>query len=245
MPRTPPNPRDLTTVFIDESSQTAHRYFALGALVIDNIDVGRLETRIRDARMPELPNMEMGWKKVSRAKLDAYRRVADVIFKRDLRMQPMHFHSLVIDCHRLKDKLFNKGSRDVGFSKEVFQLSLKCARLYPRRIFHIYPDNRTTNTPLEEVRTMLNFKVRRQGDKRDWPFRRMHFRDSKASLPLQLTDILLGALTFKMNGHYDAENASVSKRALCDHVLQQAGIGDVMHSTAYSGHFTVWHRDLK
>jgi hypothetical protein len=245
MARTPPSATELLTAFIDESSQTAHRYFALGGLVIFDSDVPLLEERIQRARMPELPQMEMGWKKVSRAKLDAYRRVVDVFFQRDVKMQPMHFHSLVIDCHKLKDKLFNKGSRDVGFSKEVFQLCMKLARLYPRKLFHVYPDNRTAATPLNDVRTMLNFKLRNGGDTRDWPFRRMHFRDSKASKPLQLTDILLGALTFKMNGHYDAPDASVAKRELCDHVLGQARISDVMQSTEPSGRFTIWHRQLR
>lgn len=245
MSRTPPSARDLTTIFIDETSQTAHRYFALGALVIHNTDVSLLEERIQQARMPELPNMEMGWKKVSRAKLSAYQRVVDVLFTRDIHMQPMHFHALVIDCHKLKDKIFNKGSRDVGFNKEVFQLSMKCARLYRTRLFHVYPDNRTTATPPDEIRAMLNFKLQRIGDARDWPFRRMHFRDSKQSLPLQLTDILSGALAFKMNGHYDAKDASEAKRRLCDHVLDQAGITNVMQSTTPSGRFTIWHRDLK
>lgn len=131
----------------------------------------------------------------------------------------MHFHALVVDCYKLKDKLYNKGSRDVGFSKEVFQLCLKMARLYKRDLFHVYPDNRTTATPLNDVRTMLNFKLRNGGDPRDWPFRRMHFRDSKKSLPLQLTDILLGALTFKMNRHFEAPNASASKCDLCEHIV--------------------------
>lgn len=80
MARVPPSESELTTVFIDESSQTAHRYFALGALVIHNTDVVRLEQRIQSARVPDLPDAEMGWKKVSKAKLEAYRRVADVLF---------------------------------------------------------------------------------------------------------------------------------------------------------------------
>lgn len=140
--------------------------------------------------------------------------------------------------------LYQNAMRD-GEVPQLDPLGMKMARLYRRQLFHVYPDNRTTATPLNDVRAMLNFKLRKKNDPRDWPFRRMHFRDSKASLPLQLTDIATGALAFKMNGHYEAEGASEAKKALCDHILRRANLSDVMRSTDQDGRFTIWHRLLR
>lgn len=83
------------------------------------------------------------------------------------------------------------------------------------------------------------------GDKRDWPFRRCQFRNSADVLILQLTDIITGALAYRLNGHDGKPNASPAKTALSQHVLDRAGIGNVYQDTAKAGRFTVWHRVLR
>lgn len=245
MPRVKPKPLEILEVYVDESSQTNHRYFGLAGLTINYTQVAELERRIRAARLPDLPAAEMGWKKVSRAKLAAYKRVVNVLFDRKLETQPMHFHLMVIDSSRLKDNVFNGGSREVGFNKEVYQICQRMARLYRYRLFHVYLDSRTTKSSPEELRTMLCFGLRKKGDTRDWPFRRVHFRESSDSLPMQLCDILLGAVMFRINRHHLAPGASPAKRELSDHILRAAGITDVMTDTSYTGRFTIWHRRLK
>jgi hypothetical protein len=246
MARIPPKISELMTVFIDESSQTAHRYLALGALAMRNSDVAALETRIAAARLPELPKGEMSWTKVSNAKLDAYKRVVDVFFTSGSDSHPLQFHVLVEDTRQLRDKVFNKGSRDIGFNKEIYQLCMKVAkRLYKTKLFHVYPDQRSTKSRPEELRDILNHGLRKAGDPRDWPFRRLHFRNSADTLPLQLADILLGSITFKINGHYAAAGASAAKRELADYIHSKAGISRVDCDTALAGKFTIWIRKLR
>lgn len=245
MPRTAPKPSDLLELYIDESSQTNHRYFALGSLAINHTHIDELERRIVSARIPELPSAEMGWKKVSKAKLEAYRRVVDVLFDRRLETQPMHFHAMIVDSSKLKDNVFNGGSREVGFNKEVYQLCQRMARLYRWRLFHTYLDSRTTKSTTEDLRFILNSGLRKKGDTRDWPFRRVHFRDSAASLPLQLCDILLGAVMYQVNDHISAPDASPAKCDLSRYVVQRLGFTSVHSDSPYSGRFTLWHRRLR
>ena len=82
-------------------------------------------------------------------------------------------------------------------------------------------------------------------DKRDWPYRRVQFRDSKETILIQLTDILSGALVYHLNGHRHENDASPAKCALSDHILQSAGVRDVFRDTAIRGKFTIWHRRLQ
>jgi hypothetical protein len=58
---------------------------------------------------------------------------------------------------------------------------------------------------------MLNRGCRKYGDERDWPFRRCQFRESKNTLALQLTDVILGSLAYRLNGHHLAFDASPAK----------------------------------
>jgi hypothetical protein len=241
--RVKPKPEEIAEIYVDESSQSNHRYLVIGAVINMLLDAPVLNAAIAKARLPDLPkNSEAKWSKVSKAKLPAYKRIVDVLFDTS---HGIHFHCLVIDTTLLDHKRFNAGSREIGFNKEIYQLAMKCARLYSKAIFHLYPDRRETTQTPEELRLILNRGCRSKGDKRDWPFRRCQFRDSKATSLLQLADIIMGAIAFNLNGHDKKPNASPAKCELSSYVLERAKIKDVFKSTAVSADFTIWHRRLK
>jgi Protein of unknown function (DUF3800) len=236
-----PNRSEIVEVYIDESSQTGHQYLVLGGVGIEATDIDKLDDLIRRARLPELPAGEAKWTKVSKSKLPAYKRIVDIVFgKGDL----VHFHSLVVNTHHLDNKRFNDGNREVGFNKEIYQLAMKFGKLYPGKLFHVYPDRRKTNQEPNELRLILNRGCAKGGDKRDWPFRRCQFRDSDKTPALQLVDILTGAIAFDLNGHAKAANASPAKRELSEYILGCASIRSAHAGTARTGRFTIWHRQL-
>jgi len=210
-------PSSVCDVFIDESSQNGHRYLVLGGIIIPTDGVPDFTRRIMEARLPNLPNGEMKWGKVSRFKLDAYKRVIDLFFQPDLK-DTVHFHSLVVDTSKLDHKRFNLGSRDIGFNKEIFQLAQKFGRLYNARL-NIYPDERVTDQKTEDLRLMLNRYINQRIPQRDWPFRRVQFRNSKKVPILQLADTMSGAIAFCLNGHDKKADASPPKIALSAHIL--------------------------
>lgn len=186
----------------------------------------------------------MKWNKVSTAKLEAYRKVVNAFFYADA-FKGVEFHSLVVDTHFVDHQTYNDGSREIGFNKEIYQLASKFARLHPNRLFHFYPDERETSQRPEDLRNILNHGRHKVGDKRDWPFRRCHFRCSKRTPLLQLTDILIGAVAYDLNGHVHAADASPAKVDLSKFVLDRAGIRTTKVDTAMSGKFTIWHRQLR
>jgi hypothetical protein len=71
----------LYDVYVDESSQTNHRYLVLGGLIVPNDAVADSVDLLWKARERRLPAGEMKWGKVSRAKMDAYKAVLDVFFQ--------------------------------------------------------------------------------------------------------------------------------------------------------------------
>lgn len=231
-------------VFIDESSQTQNRYLVIGSIVLPLAETAGANETMLACRPPELNEFgELKWIKVSTAKFPAYRRVIEAFFRNPM-LRPLEFHAVIIDTSRLNHRKFNQGDREIGFSKEIFQLCRKIGRLYPGT-FHVYLDRRETTETPEKVRLILNRSAKRDGDKRDWPFRRMQFRNSKAVPLLQLADIFCGAIAYALNGHALVPGASPAKSALSAYVLESAGITDVFADTARRGKFTLWHRRLK
>lgn len=238
--RIKPNPADIAELYIDESSQSgSHRYLVLGCIVVGLPETRKLCELITKARMPDLPQGEAKWTKVSRTKLAAYKRVVDVLFdNRDL----AHFHSLVVDTTQLDHHAFNQGDREIGFNKEIYQLARKCWRCYRLNLFHVYPDRRKTTQLPETLRDILNMGCK---DNRDWPFRRCQFRESSDTLPLQLVDILIGGIAYRLNGHVSKPDASPAKIELSAYILDRAGVVSVSKDTARTGRFTIWHRQLR
>src|ERR1051325_1156419 len=104
----PPLPLPIAEVYIDESS-TRHRYLVLGAIVTLRDNAGELIRALLDSRLPELPQGEMKWIKVSAGKLPAYIRFVDTFFQ-----QPrgtVDFHSLIVDTSRSEERRVGKECR--------------------------------------------------------------------------------------------------------------------------------------
>ncbi len=234
-----------SNVYIDESSQNGHRYLGIAGIIIDISCLERFRKIIYDARSPELTDGELKWTKVSKTMLPAYKRVVSSFFNNTSEVSPAEFHSVIIDCSKLNDKKYNSGSREIGFNKEIYQTCMKFCRIYNDRVFNIYLDERTTKSRTEDLRTILNRGAASHLDRSDHPFRRLHFRKSHETPELQIVDILLGAIMFKLNGHYNKSNASPSKKELSDYIMELADIEDVFRDTSVRGKFTIWHRQLK
>lgn len=234
----------IAEVYIDESSHTNHRYLVIGGLIAEASDARNAHAVIANARLPELPKGTMKWTKVSRAKLNAYKRIVDCTYDMQHWMM-LDFHSIVIDSALVRHKKFNRGSREIGFNKEIYQLAMKFGRLYDV-LFHIYPDKRTTNQDLNDLRLMLNRGIKKQlGEARDWPYRRIQFREPDDSNLLQMADVFSGAIAWALNGHANQHNASPAKTELSGYILDKWRIHDVMRDTAIAGNFTIWHRQLR
>ena len=244
MPTAPIGPLPFFDVYIDESSHTNHRFLVLGAIVCQTSDLSRACATVQSARLPELPDRKMKWVKVSAAKLDAYKRSVDTFFSLR-RTGTGDFHALVVDTTKQRHAVFNQGSSEIGFNKEIYQLAMKCGRLYGG-LLHVYPDRRTTNQMTEDLRLMLNRGIKKNyGDQRDWPFRRVQFREPEDCVLLQLADVFAGAIAYRLNSHHLKPNASPAKTELASHILSGAGVADVTRDTARSGPFTIWHRQLR
>lgn len=230
----------MRDIYADESSQTAHRFLVLGAVTIKTEAASELVGAIRAARLPALPHGEVKWTKISATKLETYRAVVDAFFDSSER-GIAHFHSLIVDTSRFNHGRFNQGDREIGFSKMVFQLLIKHARLYSERLY-TYLDSRTTRQSLDDLRLMLNRYAASRIGRPEYPFRRVVFRDSKESDILQLNDILLGAVAWTKNGHGLRPEASAAKNDLAEHILRQAGIASLDGDTPRNRHrFTVWN----
>jgi hypothetical protein len=90
----------------------------------------------------------------------------------------------------------------------------------------------------------MNAGARKYSNRLDWPYRELKFEDPENKQCLQLVDILIGAIAYRLNGHYQQPNANPAKKELCDHILRWAKIANPAVTTPwYRPRLTILHRD--
>ena len=233
-------PRDseahlFNEIYIDETSQSGPRFLAIGGIVFPRQYSEQFERAIIDARGDRLPLKhpdgklrEIKWRCCGKGDFEAYKKIVDAFFdfKKQMAVTTLHtckFHCSVVDTH-VQGRSYSVGKKgQAGFSREFFfHCVLVASSYYPKNLFHVYPDQRTTDTPAKTTAFILNRGIKMRGDTRDFPFRRMKYRHSHEVQALQVSDILLGALMYRFNKHYDQPNASPDKKQLCDYILTRA-----------------------
>lgn len=243
-PRPPwvPKPEDTKwtcRVYIDESGQTGSRYFILGALIIPythidlfNADMlaAREDTNVEKYRGDEFKVMK--WTKVTRDTLQAYKNTVDAVFafKKKHNMpaiMDMRINSLAIDTSERPLHKTGNGDRETAYEIELYFLSGVCvAKRFPDNIFSLHIDRKVFRKKLNDLQKMFNSGAHKYGARKKWPFRYINFADPETCLPLQVIDIFIGALGFKLNRHYEKATAHSPKKELCDYIWQKFKLVD-------------------
>lgn len=184
----------------------------------------------------------MKWEKVNDYNVMAYKHVIDAFFsfpKREkLRIGisgvGADIHCVIVDTSIKSLRTLGDGDVDIGFDKQIYFL---CAAMVAKRLkkalFHVYPDRREGKYPLSQAQTIMNMGIAKYGDKRSYPIRRLRFSDPEYCQALQVVDIVIGAIAYRLNGHYDQPNAKQAKKRLCDYILRKAKIVNPFTTTPY------------
>jgi hypothetical protein len=244
-------------VYIDESS-LSHRYLVLGALVVPLTHAGLFESDITEvrsktnrpiARSNGTPRV-MKWEKVSAGSVDAYQALVKGAFDfrivRNLKaLKEMSIHALAIDTSAKPLLRTGKGDRETCFEIELnFLAGVVVSNFYRRHLFALYPDRRIARRRLYETRDIMNWGAYKHKDQRKFPFRRLHFADPEVCQGLQIVDVFIGALAYRLNRHYEQLGANPAKKELCDYIWQLCKLGDPFNNSPFQQkRFMTWmHR---
>lgn len=197
----------------------------------------------------------MGWSEISHGDYEPYKKVMKAFFSFSFRKlqneagQRVMSYCSVVDT-RVRGRRYSKGKRgQIGFNREIYFHCMSIARHENIILFHVYPDHRTTTQRIEKMAIMLSRGTRKEHDTRDHPFRRVQFRYSHQEQALQISDILIGAVAYRLNRHYDSPTANEDKKLLCDYILQETGFDkcifkDRFRETPFGRH-RLWFRRHK
>ncbi len=233
-------------LYVDESCKGNHQYLVNGGLIIEHDNIMDCLGDLFQLKRLKGCADEIKWEKTNKYRIDAYYKVVDKFFE-FIEKDVIHFHCLVINQHKLDHKHFNQGMPSIGFSKFIYQLLVsKFGRLYGHYDgIYVFLDEKTTATPLEEFRNILNNGIARRFEHAHKPFKKVRFCESKKSLFLQFNDLILGAVATRINSHHlKIENYRKEKRDLSEYVIKKSGIKDIMVDSPANKQFSIWHLNM-
>jgi len=193
---------------------------------------------------------ELKWTKVSNQKLPEYKRFVEYFFALN-NTDKLHFHSIILDNHKIDYKKFSRGDRELGFYKFYYQLLLHCfGKRYCRigeddRII-VHLDYRTSSYSLNTLKIVLNRGMKKKFSINTSPFASIEARESHKSDLLQITDIIIGAIGFQKNGYDLLSGSKASKKELSNYIAEQAGFPDLKNNSPWGNdRFTIWNFRLQ
>lgn len=243
----PQIPIQSFSFFADESDITNARYSMVGGTATQSASLRYIYTRIFALRKRHGMYAEFKWSKVSNQKFEAYRDLVDLYFEL-LNDGALAFHGATFDNHKWKHSIYNQGDRDLGLSKNYYQLILhRFIRFYGERAsLYVCLDRRWSSTKLPDLHRILNAGATKDYGLSFGPVRMLEARDSKKDDMLQLNDVILGAVSSVKNGRHEDPNTRSSKAELAKLVLLNSGLKSFEYDSPKAAtRFTLWNREAR
>ncbi|MGF7231359.1 DUF3800 domain-containing protein [Arachidicoccus sp.] len=208
----------MYSLYIDESCHLEHDRMPVMCIGYTKINTGQyaeIKQHIKELKLQHKSPTEVKWNNVSASRLPLYKALVDYFFATNI-----DFRCILV---KYKDKLnheqFNQGDHNNFYYKLIYFL-LKSATNPPANQYNVYLDIKDTRGKerLNKIEEVLQHKYNGKS-----PFVFFQHIHSHENVLLQLTDLFIGAITFKARGLQEFENASKAKVELLRHIEEKSG----------------------
>ena len=208
----------MYSLYIDESCHLEHDgmpVMCIGYTKITTEQYPVLKEKIKQIKLHYKNPTEIKWNSISLSRLPLYKALVDYFFEAEIDFRCI----LVKYKKRLNHEEFNQGSHDNFYYKLTYHL-LKSATNPPANQYKVYLDIKDTRGKerLKKIEEVLHNKY--NGNSPFIFFQHIH---SDESVLLQLTDLFIGAITYKNRGLHTSENANKAKVQLLEYIEAKSG----------------------
>ena len=199
------------------SGKPQAKYALIGSLWLPTAKRDDYKKAIRELRDKHRLGGEMKSRKVSPSRLEFYKELLDWFVGQG---EDLRFRVIVIEAAKLNFAIYHQSNPELGFYKFYYQLLIHW--LHPNNSYGIYCDYQTNQAPnrLAEMKQILRH-VKPLSE-----IRQVQWVRSKESLLTQLSDILTGLVSARLNGTSQLGSA---KTQLLEHL--EARLGHAIQST--------------
>ena len=185
-------------IYCDESCHIEHdhkKYMLIGSVSSAYNQVKRHNKRIQDLKAEHNFYGEIKWSNVSNSQYRFYKDLIDYFFDTDLR-----FRAVIIDKSKIKNSKHNQDYDTFYYKMYYYLLSHNKNTLYNYNVYLDIKDDLSAYK-VRKLKEILNTKF--------GVFRNVQNIRSHESLLLQVTDLIMGALSYNLNNDEKKVEAKV------------------------------------
>ena len=196
-------------VYCDESrpevmygEKDKDKFMIIGGIWVPNYLREEVKSGIKFLKKQFDLNGEFKWNKVSPSKINFYVALIDLFFN-----FPVRFRCIVVDGSNVDIDTYHESDSELGFYKFYYQLLYHW--IDPKEKYWIYLDYKKNKLPnrLHDLERVLKNKTSAE-------IFDVQAIESKQSVFIQLTDVLIGAVGYRMNEH----NQSLAKLKIVNRI---------------------------
>ena len=231
----------ISNLYIDESchlEHDKHPVMCIGYIKIDASHYDQLKEGIKSIKLKYKSPTEIKWNKLSTSRMDLYRALIDYFFEK-----PVSFRCILV---KYKDKLnrkdFNQGDHNNFYYKLVYFLLNSATNPPNENEYRVYMDIKDTRgrERLNKIRTVFDNKYHKES-----PFTHFQHIHSNENEFLQLTDLFIGAITYKARKEHEKDVASEIKKAIVDYLEEKSGYVLDEGTEPWEGKFNIFDHQPK
>lgn len=210
-------------IYIDESCHLENDKLPLMCIGYTKIDSNNYQTYKNDIKAIKLKHhspTEIKWNKLSMSRLDLYKELIDYFFEKEIQFRAI----LVKNKSQLNHEKFNKGDHNSFYYTLVFLLLKNPWVNFFKDDFKVILDIKDTRGKERllklDQRLKQEYKIRYQVES---PFHFFQHIRSDENEFLQITDLFIGAITYKARKVHKEEKASEVKKFVINYLEEKSG----------------------
>ncbi|PVV54099.1 DUF3800 domain-containing protein [Chryseobacterium sp. HMWF035] len=216
-------------LYCDESCHLENdhkRYMFLGSISTAYNQIKFHNENIKEIKARHYFYGEIKWSNVSKSQFHFYMDLVDYFFNTDLR-----FRCVGVEKSQINNDVFHQSYDDFYYKMYYYLLNHNINSLYS---YNVYLDIKDTLSAFKvnKLKKILNTKY--------GVFRNVQNIRSHESLLMQMTDFIMGAISYHNN---DNEKKNISKIKIIEKIISHSG--DNLIKTNYSDKFNLFFIDLK
>ncbi len=211
--------KEVFNLYVDESCHLEHDSYSamtIGYTKILNNSYAEIKKEIKQIKLKHKSPTELKWNKLSYSRINLYKNLVDYFFESDIKFRCV----LIKNKYNIDNDKFNLGDHNTFYYKVVYLL------LYNRYVnnkdsdYRVFLDIKDTNG---RVRLNTLEEVIKNKFSKSSPF--IHFQNirSHENELIQLTDLFIGAISYKARGLYNSNSSSKVKNEIIEYLEHKSG----------------------
>jgi hypothetical protein len=216
----------IYNIYIDESCHLEHdtsNIMTVGYIKVADSDAQSIKDEIKAIKRKYGVLQELKWNTMSNTSVAMYKELIDYFFDK-----PLYFRCLIVKYKdRLQHQVYNEGRHDIFYDKMIFYLLSNHWLNNTQDEYKVFLDIKDTRgrEKLVLLNEIFNNKFQNQS-----PFKHFQHIRSHESQFIQLTDILIGAVTYKARKLHLLDTSSAAKKEIVRYLELKSGY-DIDEST--------------